>query len=138
RVVDEDAVSFLPVFTETLTVIGGHERDRAVERSPAREMFQQPRDLCVDEGDLTVIRTGREPLSVLRGRLVRGMRVEVVDPHEPGTSPRSLQPGLLVHPGGHTRGRVVRVTLRRTHAARTAARQPVVVNIEPPGKTKPA
>ena len=30
------------------------------------------------------------------------------------------------------------MTLRRTHAACTAARQPVVVNIEPPGKTKPA
>ena len=126
RVVHEEAVRLLAVLAEALAVVGGDEHERAGEGARLLEPPQQPRELLVDERDLAVVRRIGEARGEARGRLVRRVRVVVVDPQEERAAVRGR-----VHPPQDGVRRRVGEALDVQRAARVVAlRQVVVVHVE--------
>ena len=122
-------------------MIRRHEDDRVVESIDSGQPREQTSDLGVHECDLSVVRVRGEAAPVLVRRIVGGVRIEVVHPHEPGT-PRARRIGRrarLRPPVQHARRGGVRLPLGLARAARRVpARQAVVVQIEAAREPEPA
>ena len=73
----------LAVLAQALSVIRRDEHDRTVAFVPEIQCTKQTRELTVDERDLAVVRRPAVPLCQIRRRLVRRVRIVVVDPEEP-------------------------------------------------------
>ena len=82
--VEEDAVGDLPVLSQALAVISGHDEDGSVEQAVLSQPPEEIAQTGVDVRDLPRVPGSLElPLRALR-RLVREVRVVVVNPEEEG------------------------------------------------------
>ena len=70
------------VLAEPLAVIGGDDDQGVVAQTQLLDLRDDEADLVVDPRNLGVVRTLRDLRSEARGRNVRVMRVEVVEPEE--------------------------------------------------------
>ncbi len=94
--VDEDAVGLLAVLAEALPVIGRHRDEQVARAAGLLQGLEQPAELRVAEGDLSLVRMQRG-LTPGRRRLVGHVRIEEVQPDEealPGSEPG--EPGQRV------------------------------------------
>ena len=64
-------------------MVRGHQDDGSAQIPALLERLQHTRQLAIDRRDLAVIGGAAETLGQVRRRLVRRVRIVVVDPHEP-------------------------------------------------------
>ena len=93
RFVDEQAMERFPVLTKAFAMVPDNGQDRALGVGHIRELRKQLADSRVHEGDLAVVRVAGVALRERRWRIVRRVRVEVVDPEEEPLALLPRQPG---------------------------------------------
>ena len=96
----------LAVLTEALAVIRRDEHDRARERTAGVERAEHAGELPIDRRDLTVVRQLRIAGGEVRRRLVRRVRIVVVDPQKPRRRWRACPSRRLVGRGSVSRSRL--------------------------------
>ena len=135
-VVQQVGVRQLVVLAHALAVVGRQHDQRAVVEAVALQPVEQRAEALVGVGDLAVVRPVREELVVGHRRVVRLVRVVVVDPQEERLALlRLVQPleDRLVDARGAPLLEGERVALRRAGRRERAVvrgRQPVVVEVE--------
>jgi hypothetical protein len=77
-------VGALAVLAQALAVVRHREDERAREEAPLLESAEEPPELLVGEGDLTVVQGRAEARGEFPRRLVGRVGVVVVDPQEKG------------------------------------------------------
>src|ERR1700674_1876741 len=105
RIVEKESVLLLSVFSQRLPVIAGHHHQDSVVQSGIFQPFNEPAELLVSIGNLTVIRMvcklGAERLR----RFIRAVRVVQVQPQE------EWPLGLLLQPRDRVRNTFFRLAL---------------------------
>ncbi len=92
RLVGVQAVRLLAVLAQRLAVIAGdHDQRRRLGTGEKRR--QQRRQVAVGRGHLAKVGVGGEARGIRLGRLVGGVRIEQVDPHEAAPAALPLPPG---------------------------------------------
>ena len=128
------------VLAKALPMVRRDEHDRAAGLAPDLERLQQTPELTVHECDFSVIGRLTVPIGQVGGRrLVRRVRIVVMDPQEPGSRLRSLSGIGAGEPADHRVGRRIREPFDvRCPAKIIPSGQTVVIRLESAIESKSA
>ena len=144
RVVDEEAVLLLAVFAQRFAVVAHDDNHGVRQAAAAGEKVDEPADLRVGGGDLSVVRPlerRRKARAIGLGRHVRAVRIVEMHPREKRLVAFAGQPGQRVvdhlaaralrrvEPGGHFKTRQIEVVVVVVESLRDAP--PVVEDVGP-------